>query len=67
MTSAYYPPAERLIRLNILRRKMERIGEKKGLGHPMTLALSRKLDELVVEVQREEEMPGSNQATSQEP
>ncbi len=43
-----------LIRLNILRRKLERIGEKKGLDHPMALALSRKLDQLIVEVQREE-------------
>ena len=43
-----------LIRLNILRRKLNRVGEQKGLLHPMTLALSRRVDELVVEIMEEE-------------
>ena len=53
MTNSYYPPAQLLIRLNILRRKLNKTAEQKGLGHPMTLALSRRVDELVIEIQKE--------------
>jgi hypothetical protein len=53
MTNAYRSTAQRLLRLELLRRKMEKVGREKGLDHPFTLALSRRLDELIVEVQRE--------------
>ncbi len=56
-THYYNNPAFLAIRLKALRRRMNMVGKEKGFAHPHTLALSRRVDELINELQREVEKP----------
>jgi hypothetical protein len=42
-------------RLAIMRDRMIKMGERYGLQHPKTLAISRKVDKLIVEIMKEEQ------------